>query len=144
MNQMEPTAMTNLSTPSVSHPGTGQVKARKSERFFLKQGFVAFSSSNFCEIRNISKTGIGLQYLAHKGSDCAEMNEINILNNLEGFLLGQISCRIAYVSDIVPSGQHGQSVIRRIGLQFINVSQDQQEQIDDMLARFTTEKDTFH
>lgn len=144
MNFMETTAMTDSPKPSASHPVAGQVRARKSERFLLKQGFVAFSSSNFCEIRNISTTGIGLQYLAHAGSDCEEMSELNILNNLEGFLLGQISCRIVYVNDILPSGQHGQSVIRKIGLEFINLTADQQEQIDDLLSRFSTEKDTIH
>ncbi len=122
----------------------GQVQARKSARYHLKQGFVAFSSTSFCEIRNISKTGIALQYLAHKGSDCEEMAEINLLNNLEGFLLGQIPCRIAYVNDLIPPEQHGQSIIRRVGLQFMNLSADQQEQIDDMLRRFSTDQDTIH
>ncbi len=136
--------MTYVSKPSASHPVAGQVQARKSERFLLRRGFVAFSSSNFCEIRDISKTGIGLQYLAHKGSDCEEMSEINLLNNLEGFLLGQIPCKIVYVKDIEPSGQNGQSVIRKIGLQFINISANQQEQIDDLLARFSKEKISIH
>ncbi len=145
MNTMDTTAMTDRSKPLVSsHPVTGPVKARKSERYRLKQGFVAFSSSNFCEIRDISTTGIGLQYLAHQGSDCDEMTEINLLNNLEGFLLGQIPCRIVYVKDTMPSGQHGQSVIRKIGLQFLNLSTDQQEQIIDLLARFSTEQDAIH
>ena len=141
---MEQPAMTHTTKPAASHPASNQAHARKAERIRLKQGFVAFSASNFCEIRDISKTGIGLQYLAHRGSNFDELTEINILNNLEGFLLGQISCRIVYVKDIVPSGEHGQSVIRKIGLQFTNVSSDQQEQIDDLLSKFSAEDGTIH
>lgn len=141
---MEQTATTHVS--KISYPDTmsRQVKARKAQRYHLKQGFIAFSSTNFCEICNISKTGIALQFLTHKGSDCEDMSEINLLNNLEGFLLGQIPCRIAYINDTQPSEQQSQSVIRKIGLQFINLTPDQQEQIDDLLRKFSTKKDSIH
>ncbi|MEN8256247.1 MAG: PilZ domain-containing protein [Thermodesulfobacteriota bacterium] len=141
---MEQTAITDHAKPSASHPAPGQVRARASERFHLKQGFVAFSATNFCEIRDISKNGIGLQYLAHQDSPCDEMSEISLLSNIEGFLLGQINCRIAYVNDTTPAGQYCQTVIRKIGLQFMNLSTDQQEQLDDLLDRFSMEQDAIH
>lgn len=141
---MEQTATTYISSPSAFHPLLNPVRARKSERFHLKQGFVAFSARNFYEIQNISKSGMCLQYLAYEGSECDDINGTNILNNLEGFILPEIPCRIVYFKDTQPSGQHSQSVIRRVGLQFINLSADQQEKIDDLINRFSTEKDTLH
>jgi hypothetical protein len=144
MHTMATTAMTDSPRAAAPYPAQAAVKARKAVRFFLQRGFVAFSASNFCEIRNISKTGIGLQYLAHRGSECIEVSEINILNNLEGFMVDQISCRLVYVKEIIPPAQHGQSVIRKIGLEFVNLTADQQEQIDTLLTRFSSEKDTFH
>ena len=141
---MEQNAATHALQPTAFHPLLNPVRARKAERFRLKQGFVAFSASNFYEIQNISKGGLCLQYLAYAGSDCERINGTNIVNNLEGFVLPEIPCRIVYVKDTVPTGQHGQSVIRRIGLQFINLSADQQAQIDDLISRFSTEKETLH
>ena len=139
MSIMEQAATTYVSKRS-AHIVTEPERVRKPERFRLKKGFVACTSTNFCEIVDISNTGLALQYLAHQGSDCERISEINILNNLEGFLLGQIPCQIAYVNDIVPSGQYGQTVTRRIGLQFMNLSPDQQGRIDELLLKFSTEK----
>ncbi len=136
--------MTNKSKPSASHPASGQMRARTSDRFQLKQGFVAFSATNFCEIRDISRDGIGLQYLAHKDSSCDEMREISLLSNLEGFLLGQMNCRIAYVNDTMPAGQYGQTVVRKIGLQFIDLSPDQQDQLNDLLDKYSSENGVIH
>lgn len=140
---MEQSAATYLSKQS-AHSGPAPVRARKEERFRLKQGFVACSSTNFCEIVNISNGGMALQYLAHRGSECEEINEINILNNLEGYLLGQLSCRIVYVKDMVPASQHDQTIIRRVGMQFMDLSSDQQERLDDLLIKFSLEKEQAH
>ena len=136
---MEQAAMTNKSKPSASQTASGQMRARKSDRLQLKEGFVAFSATNFCEIRDISKNGIGLQYLAHKDSSCDEMRKISLLNNLEGFLLGQMNCRIAYVNDTMPAGQYGHTVVRKIGLQFMDLSTDQQEQLNELLEKYSSE-----
>ena len=72
------------------------------------------------------------------------MKEISLLNNLEGFLLGQVTCRIAYVNDTIPTGQYGQTVVRKIGLQFMNLSTDQQEQLKELLDKYSTESGIIH
>lgn len=141
---MDQTVMTCVGQTAASAGSSGQVRARKEPRFQLKQGFVAYSARNFCEIRNISENGIGLQYLAHSGTDCDEMSEINILNNLEGFMIHQLTCRIIYVKDMQPPAQHGNSLIRKVGLHFMDLSADQQEQVHDLIARFSTGQDTCH
>ena len=89
----------------------------------------------FGEVLNVSKTGMAIQYLARRNGDQDQMTEVNLINSQEGFLMSEIPCRMAYVKDTQSDGQS--SVIRRIGLEFVDLTLAQQDTLDMLLDRFS-------
>lgn len=108
---------------------------RKEGRHRLKKGFIAFNSVSFGEVVNLSKSGMAIQYLAQRNASQDEMTEVNLINSKEGYLLGEIPCRMAYVQDTRKNGQN--NVVRRIGVEFVDLSHTQQESLDMLLKRFS-------
>ena len=119
-------------------------ETRQATRHCLKKGFIAFGSENFCEIVNISQTGIAIEYMAHKNDEVMDMSEIHLINNLEGYLLGQLSCATVYTSDTPLSPTDNFTVLRRMGMQFISMDENQQSQLSNLLDNYSTGEYSVH
>ncbi len=125
----------NLDDEHVPHLSVVQGNVRQDQRFLVQKGFVAFNSVSFGEVLNISEHGMAIQYLARRSDEQDQMTEVNLINSREGFLLSEIPCRMAYVKDSKSKGQLG--VVRRIGIEFVDLTTAQQQTITALLDRFT-------
>jgi len=130
----------NLDTKNVPHLSVAQGNIRQDQRYLVRKGFVAFNSVSFGEVLNISKHGMAIQYLSRRNDEHNQMTEINLINSHEGFLLSEIPCRMAYVKDSSTAGKIG--VVRRIGIEFIDLTNGQQETISALMESFTVGEET--
>jgi hypothetical protein len=123
--------------PTNSETGITAIETRKAPRHRLKRGFIAFGSENFGEIVNISQTGIAIEFMVHKDADSMDFSEIHLINNLEGYLLRQLTCRTVYTSDIPISATDKFTVLRRLGMKFTPLDENQQSQLNTLLERYS-------
>jgi len=113
------------------------LETRQEIRHSLKRGFIAFGSENFGEIVNISRTGIAIEYLAHKNTDMVDFSEIHLINNLEGYLLKQLRCSTVYTSDTPISSKDDFTVLRRLGMKFTTMDENQQSQLSTLIEKYS-------
>lgn len=122
-----------------SKPGkqSSNLETRQAVRHRLKRGFIAFGSENFGEIVNISQTGIAIELMVHPDTDNVDFSEIHLINNLEGYLLRQIGCDTVYTSDTPISSTNNSTVLRRLGMKFTPLDENQQSQLNNLLATYS-------
>ncbi len=113
------------------------IDTRRAPRHRLKRGFVAFGSENFGEIINISQTGIAIEFMVYKDADIQHISEINLLNNIEGYLLSQLGCSTIYTSDTPSSPTANATVLRRVGMRFTPMDENQQSQLSTLLENYS-------
>ena len=120
------------------------IETRNNTRHCLKRGFIAFGTDNFGEIVNISRTGIAIEFMAHKNTDVVDFSEIHLINNIEGYLLRQLRCSIVYTADTPVSATDQFTVLRRIGMQFTSMDERQQSQLSSLLEKYSDGEYTIH
>jgi hypothetical protein len=113
------------------------IETRRAPRHRLKRGFIAFGSENFGEIVNISQTGIAIEFMAHKDAAIMDISEINLINNLEGYLLGELGCITVYTSDTPSYSTGSVTVTRRIGMRFTPMDENQQSHLSTLLENYS-------
>lgn len=129
------------SADSQTAPKQGQrdtgFETRQATRHRLKRGFIAFGSENFGEIVNISQTGIAIELMVNRNADNIDFSEIHLINNLEGYLLRQLGCSTVYTSDTPVSSADDFTVLRRMGMKFTLLDENQQNQLSSLLETYS-------
>lgn len=111
---------------------------RQDKRYRTNSGLIAFNSISFGRVLNLSKSGMAMHYLAQRHSETHYLTEINLIHSQQGFLLNAIPCQTVYIKDRPIAGE--QSVIRQIGIEFLDLSPEQEEAIAFILEHCQKEK----
>jgi len=116
-------ADTKITDPEMTVP-----ERRRFTRFTVsKDVFVTFRPGfdRMGSATDISKGGIGFEYLAFDKPDKLEQVEVDIFSRSHDFYISHVPCRVAYdTSDHSLFLVHGAEV-RRCGLQFVRLSEHQ-------------------
>lgn len=110
------------------------VERRKFQRFQLSDDILVFNESTFGQIINISKGGLAFRFLTSKDTTQDSVFELGILNSSSGFYLENIPCKTITSTDSSPIHPTGSTIIRRNGVQFGELSLEQQQKIEEFLA----------
>ena len=113
------------------------LETRQATRHRLKRGFIAFGTDNFGEVVNLSQTGVAIELMVHRDTSTVDFSEIHLINNAEGYLLRQLHCSTVYTSDIPASASDEFTVLRRIGMKFTHLDENQHSQLSNLLDRYS-------
>ncbi len=114
------------------------LERRKHKRYQVMKNVLVFNSSTFGQIINISKGGLSFRYLAQKDDPPLSVFEIGILNGDNGFYLDKLGCRTITVNDTPPIHPTSSTIIRRTGIQFTDLTPDQNKRLAHFLTNYTT------
>ncbi len=110
------------------------VERRKFQRFHLSDDILVFNETTFGQIINISKGGLAFRFLTSRDIVQDSFFELGILNSSSGFYLENIPCKTITSTDSAPIHPTGSTIIRRNGVQFGELSIEQQQKIEEFLA----------
>ena len=110
------------------------LERRKHRRYQVAENVLVFNSTTFGQIINISKGGLAFRYLAQKDDPPLATFEIGILNGDNGFYLDQLKCRTVTVNDTPPIHPTSSTIIRKTGIQFTDLTPEQNERLASFLA----------
>jgi hypothetical protein len=114
------------------------LERRKHKRYQVEESVLVFNSTTFGQIINISEGGLSFRYLAQKGDPPLSSFEIGILNGDNGFYLDKLSCRTVTVNDTPPIHPTSSTIIRRTGIQFTDLTSEQNERLANFLIQNAT------
>lgn len=117
------------------------LERRKYKRYRLSDDILVFNENTFGQIINISKGGLAFRFLTNK--DVVQDNEfeLGILNSSNGFYLENICCKTITSTDSAPIHPTGSTIVRRNGVEFYNLSPEQQEQLEEFLKNNTSDRE---
>jgi hypothetical protein len=98
------------------------LERRQYTRFTVSEDvFVTFRPSfdRIGNVKDISKGGIGCEYLAFDKLDKVEQVEVDIFSKAHGFYISNVPCRVAYDTSDHSLFLLSGAEVRRCGLQFI-------------------------
>ncbi len=119
-----------------------ETERRKFTRFLAQDTAFAVLRPHFTKlgkIKDISEGGLAFEYIAYEGQK-EDSSGIDIFLSGNGFYLGRIPCKIRY--DIKISERYQTSTdhmeMRRCGLQFGELTEEQAAQLEFFLKNHTT------
>lgn len=115
-------------------PDKAFVERRQHKRYQLSDDFLVFNELTFGQIINLSKSGLAFRYLTTKGVAQDLYFELGILNSSNGSYLENIPCKTITSTDSAPIHPAGQTIIRRNGVQFGQLTKEQQKKIEEFLT----------
>jgi hypothetical protein len=123
-----------------------QIERRKLKRFVVKeQTFVAFRPefTKIGRIRDISRSGLGCEYLVYKdsGADVNEeplSSEIDLIVTGNTFYASRIPCTVVYDIEMVKNEATfaGMTENRRCGLELGELTEEQKKQIEVLIRNY--------
>ncbi len=110
------------------------VERRKHKRYHLSDDILVFNELTFGQIINISKSGLAFRYLTTKDVVQDPYFELGILNSSNGAYIENIPCKTITSTDSAPIHPAGQTIIRRNGVQFGQLTKEQLQKIEEFLT----------
>ena len=114
------------------------LERRQHKRYQVLESVLIFNSTTFGQIINISKGGLAFRYLAQKDDPPLLSFQVSILNGNDGFYLDKLNCQMVTVNDTPPIHPTSSTIIRKTGIQFTDLTPEQNKQLAGFLANNTT------
>ena len=120
-----------------------EAEQRNYHRYRVRPGAIAaLNDSKLGSITDISRVGLAFRYIdfgCEDEDDCLEAPEVSIVNDA-GFALHNVPCRI--IMDDFSQPEYSFSTLRMntCRLQFVNLTPEQQTQLEYFIANFSKEQ----
>ncbi len=111
-----------------------QSERRKHKRVEMADDILVFNETTFGQIINISQGGLAFRFLTNKELAQESLFRIGILNSGSGFFLENIPCKTITSIDSAPIHPTGSTIVRRNGVMFTDLSQEQIHKLENFLA----------
>jgi len=118
------------------------MERRNEERFLAQGGLITVARSLFAipaKILNISLGGLGLQYLGDTPWG-KEANQLDILKIGDSLHLSKLPFQVVYDRKESYNSPGDQKSTRLCGLKFGGLSEEQQQQLTDLLSQHTNNR----
>ena len=120
-------------TPAMKQPK----ERRQHQRYIPHEELMAFNSSNFGQVINISAGGLLYKSLLIQGETEANPPQIGLLNSAEGHFIDQLPCRVVNIKNSLPLLPSSNTIIREASIEFLELTLEQQDHLHDFLKKNT-------
>lgn len=115
-------------------PRPSPTERRQHQRFKAPEKTLAITPNIIGQIVDISAGGCELKYIDNNGT-LAHEGAMDILMNDRGFYMEEIPIRMAW-QDTPESSALSTIIIRKVGIRFTDLNQDQREKIDFFIKNY--------
>lgn len=119
-------------------PTLEQKDRRQHQRFKVKKNTMAFNSTTFGEVINISEGGLRLKCLLHTDEPFATEFDIGLLSSEGDYYLDNLPCKVVSIKDSSPLQASRSTFMREAGIMFVNLTGDQQAKLSLFLKQTTS------
>ncbi|MEN8141584.1 MAG: PilZ domain-containing protein [Thermodesulfobacteriota bacterium] len=104
-------------------------------RYIPRKGLLAFSSSQFGEVLNISLGGMRYRSLLGLEEPSSHVNQhIGLLNSSKGDSLDQLPCHLVSTTNALPVFPTRNTIIREASVEFVGLSDEQKRRLQELLS----------
>ncbi len=114
-----------------------QKERRNHPRFGVKKNTMAFNSTTFGDIVNISTGGLRMKFLLHRDDNFHPAFRIGLLSCKGDYYLDNLPCKVVQVKDSSPLRSSRSTFIREASIMFLNLSADQKAKLALFLKKNT-------
>lgn len=108
---------------------------RRHLRVMVKQNTMAFNSTTFGEVMDLSTGGLRMKCLLH-GDDKFETSfRIGLLSSSGDYYLDNLPCKVISIKDSSPLRSSRSTFVREAGIMFMNLNADQQAKLSLFLQK---------
>lgn len=118
----------------------GHKERRQHARFNVKKNTMAFNSTTFGEIINISEGGLRMKCLLHSDDTFDHSFQVGLLSNTGDYYLDNLPCKVVSIKDSSPLRSSRSTFIREAGIMFIDLTADQKAKLALFLQQNTIPK----
>lgn len=115
----------------------GQRERRKYPRLDVKENTMAFNSTTFGDIINISQGGLRMKFLLHRDDNFQPSFQIGLLSCKGDYYLDDLPCKVVQLKDSSPLRSSRSTFIREASIMFLDLSADQEAKLAFFLEQNT-------
>ncbi len=114
-----------------------QKDRRQYKRFKVKKNTMAFNTSTFGEVINISEGGLRVKCLLHCDDPFETDFQIGLLSSEGDYYLDNLPCKVVSIKDSSPLPSTRSTFVREAGIMFTELSADQHAKLSLFLKQNT-------